>query len=165
MDDVEKTEIIEHDPAMTEYSEARRIALQVLYEVDCSGHGIGTTVAARLVDTQLTDRSIRRLRSLTRNVWANRRHIDAIIHHFAPEWPLDQIAIVDRNILRIAIYELFFIENQPVSVIIAEAVELAKLYGAESTVRFVNGVLGTLADNDEAVRAMLLQMDNQTDKE
>jgi N utilization substance protein B len=69
--------------------------------------------------------------------------LDAIIRQYAPEWPLEQVAIVDRNILRIALCELRVMEDAPVKVIINEAVELAKAFGSDSSPRFVNGVLGS----------------------
>lgn len=82
---------------------------------------------------------------LVKGVQANRQQIDEIIKQYAPEWPLDQIALIDRNILRIAIYELVIDGTVPVKVAINEAIELAKTFGSESTPRFINGVLGTLA--------------------
>jgi N utilization substance protein B len=68
-----------------------------------------------------------------------------MIQQHAPEWPLDQMAIIDRNVLRIAIYEFAVAEMTPTRVAINEAIELAKLYGSDSSSRFVNGVLGALA--------------------
>ena len=87
---------------------------------------------------------------LVSSVLEHREQLDALIRRYAPEWPLDQIAILDRNILRIAIFELLVDDTVPVKVAINEAVELAKTFGAESTPRFINGVLGTLAarEND-----------------
>ena len=82
---------------------------------------------------------------LVSGVLAIRPRLDVLIHRYAPEWPLDQIAVVDRNILRIAIYEMAVDETVPLKVAINEAIELAKTFGSESTPRFVNGVLGTLA--------------------
>ena len=82
--------------------------------------------------------------------------IDLIIARFAPEWPLDQIAVIDRNILRIAIYEILLDGNTPIKVAINEAVELAKLYGSDSAPRFVNGVLGTLTEQTDELRQELL---------
>jgi transcription antitermination protein NusB len=79
--------------------------------------------------------------------------MDRLITRFAPEWPLDQMAVIDRNILRIAMYEFLVTDETPVKVAINEAVELAKVYGSDSAPRFINGVLGTLADHlDELQR-------------
>jgi N utilization substance protein B len=71
--------------------------------------------------------------------------LDQIIARHAPEWPLDQVAIIDRNIMRIALWEIAVSNQTPLKVAINEAVELGKLYGSDSTPRFVNGVLGSLA--------------------
>jgi N utilization substance protein B len=74
-----------------------------------------------------------------------RRELDTVISELAPEWPIDQIAAVDRNILRIAVYELIYDSDTPPKVAINEAVELAKRFGSDASPRFVNGVLGSLA--------------------
>ena len=71
--------------------------------------------------------------------------LDRLIQQYAPEWPLDQMALIDRNILRIAIWEFAAGQHTPIKVAINEAVELAKLYGSDSAPRFINGVLGALA--------------------
>jgi N utilization substance protein B len=81
---------------------------------------------------------------LTGGVIKNLPEIDAIIVKTAPEWPVNQIPLVDRNILRLGIYELMFLKEVPPKVAINEAVELAKTYGGESSSKFLNGVLGTL---------------------
>ena len=81
---------------------------------------------------------------LFRGVIENQERLDSLIGRYAPEWPVDQIAIIDRNVLRIAIYEILMGEDTPVKVAINEAVELAKQFGSDSSGRFVNGVLGTL---------------------
>jgi transcription antitermination protein NusB len=77
--------------------------------------------------------------------------LDEIIRTYAPDYPLDQLAIIDRNVLRIALYEIFYGKTVPVKVIINEAVRLAKLYGAENASSFVNGVLGGVVDEREAI--------------
>lgn len=70
--------------------------------------------------------------------------IDKVIVKTAPEWPIDQIPLVDRNVLRLGIYELMFLKDVPPKVAINEAVELAKTFGGDSSSKFLNGVLGTL---------------------
>jgi N utilization substance protein B len=86
------------------------------------------------------------MQRLLNGVLEHRPKIDKIIEKSAPEWPLEQITIVDRNVLRIGIYELLFGDKKevPPKVAINEAIELAKNYGGESSGRFVNGVLGTI---------------------
>jgi N utilization substance protein B len=84
--------------------------------------------------------------ALAKGVIKNQDKIDPLIEKCAPEWPLDQVTVIDRNILRLGIYELLFgnYEEVPPKVAINEAIELAKSFGGESSGRFVNGVLGTI---------------------
>ena len=82
--------------------------------------------------------------------------IDMLIARYAPEWPLDQMAVIDRNVLRIAIYEFLIFGETPVKVAINEAVELAKTYASDSAPRFINGVLGSLADQIPALKQELM---------
>lgn len=150
--DIIASEVIEHPRPTNDRSTARRAALQVLYEVDSTAHPLGTVLQEQLKANALKEKAADYLRQLVMGVSQNRVQLDRVIQHFASEWPLDQVAIVDRNILRIAIYEFAISTKIPVSVAIDEAVELGKLFGSESTPRFVNGVLGTLAENLEALR-------------
>jgi len=83
-------------------------------------------------------------RDLVNGVVANRDELDRIITEYAPSWPVDQIAAVDRSVLRLAIYELTFSREVPPKVAINEAVDLAKVFGSESSPKFVNGVLGSV---------------------
>jgi N utilization substance protein B len=132
---------------------ARVLVLQALYEVDCAAHPADEVIAHRLQETpvdNLTDEFF--LRDIVNGVLAHIEIIDTLIYEYAPEWPLSQIAIVDRNILRIAIYELMISsQDTPAKVIANEAVELAKLFGSDSTRRFVNGVLGSLTARREII--------------
>jgi N utilization substance protein B len=140
-----EVEVIEHPPAATERSAARRIALQVLYEIDCSNHMVGDVLAARLSDEILPRRVEKYVRQIVEGVTVNLQQLDTFIQRFASEFPLDQVAIIDRNILRLGVYELAAQQNTSINVIIAEAMELANIYGAEGSLRFVNGVLGAIA--------------------
>ncbi len=119
------------------------MALQVLFEVDCAGHDYEQALERSLQQSALPDDTAAFARELVSTVVENRERIDGLIARFAPAWPLDQIAIVDRNILRLGIGEIIF-DLVPVKVAINEAVELAKTYGGESSSKFVNGVLGSL---------------------
>jgi N utilization substance protein B len=131
---------------------ARTLALQVLFEVDSVDHPVEDALARRIADSRDEDLSADRealppegesfVRILVRGVTASREELDQLIAKFAPEYPVDQLAIVDRNILRLAFYELKNLGDVPVKVAINEAVELAKIYGSDSAPRFVNGVLG-----------------------
>jgi len=84
------------------------------------------------------------INDLVNGVLGRQGEIDAIITKYAPEWPIEQITVVDRNILRIGVYELKWVPNIPSKVAINEAIELAKTFGGESSGRFVNGVLGAV---------------------
>jgi N utilization substance protein B len=124
---------------------ARGLALQALYEIDIIGHPPGKVLEERFLDTPLEDTLIEFARQIVLGVIPMIPDLDNLIAKHAPEWPLDQVATIDRNILRIALWEIFLGANTPIKVAINEAVELAKVYGSDSTPRFVNGVLGSLA--------------------
>ncbi len=121
---------------------ARAIALQALFEIDSVGHPEKQVLSHLLEDEKLTEEGQAFARDLVHGVMARRDELDQLITRFAPEWPVDQLAIIDRNILRLALYELLEMSDVPVKVAINEAVELAKTYGSDSAPRFVNGVLG-----------------------
>ena len=131
---------------------ARSIALQALYEIDLVGHPLGTVLEHRLEDANLEDRLVKFTESIALGVWPMKDELDAFISEHAPEWPLDQVAIVDRNILRIALWEFAVNGDTPIKVAINEAVELAKTYGSDSSPRFINGVLGSLAARENEIR-------------
>ena len=118
--------------------------MQTLFEVDIAHHAPDTVPQQRLAHKPLPEAGRDFARTLVQGVLEHQAELDAIIQENAPEWPLDQVAVIDRNILRIAIFEFAIEGNTPVKVAINEAVELAKLFGSESSGRFVNGVLGTI---------------------
>ena len=122
-----------------ERRKARELALQALYEIDLAGHASNEVMNRILEEAAFA-------RELMEGVMRNMEKIDGQIRHFAPAWPLDQMATVDRNILRLAIYELLHNNKVPVKVAINEAVELAKSFGADSSPRFINGVLSSISN-------------------
>ena len=124
---------------------ARSIALQALYEIDISGHPPELVLNERLSETPLEDNLGDFARKIVFGIMPIVNDLDLIIAKHAPEWPLDQVATIDRNIMRIALWEIAVSNQTPLKVAINEAVELGKIYGSESTPRFVNGVLGSLA--------------------
>lgn len=124
---------------------ARGTALQVLYEIDIAGHALGTVLEERIAESGLEDSLAEFTRQIVTGVMPLAERLDHFIAQHAPEWPLDQIAIIDRNILRIALWEIAVSDQTPMKVAINEAIELGKTFGSESTPRFVNGVLGSLA--------------------
>ncbi|NOH03339.1 MAG: transcription antitermination factor NusB [Chloroflexi bacterium] len=134
---------------------ARSIALQVLYETDLSSHLPGDVLKTRLEDTALSDDLAEFARQIIFGVLPIRHELDQVIARYAPEWPLDQIAAIDRNILRIACWKFAISRETPIKVAINEAVELAKIFGSDSTSRFVNGVLGTLVEHENEIRQVI----------
>ena len=124
---------------------ARSVALQALYEIDIAGHPPGIVLEERILDSELEASLAEFARQIVMGVHPLAVQLDHFIAQHAPEWPLDQIAIIDRNILRIALWEIAVSDQTPIKVAINEAIELSKVYGSDSTPRFVNGVLGSLA--------------------
>lgn len=151
-------------PASGPRHQSRMLALIALYEIDLTGHDVDDVIARTVEDGDLTsdDESpappsmdpllastteIRdRVDRLTRGVLSEKARIDLLISAAAPAFPLPQFSGVDRNVLRLATYELLNEEDVPVSVAINEAVELAKRFGGENSGRFVNGTLGTISE-------------------
>jgi N utilization substance protein B len=130
------------------------VALQALFEVDTVHHSPDTALQCRLEEVPLPAPGEGFARRLVYGVLEHRPVLDAIIQRIAPEWPIEQMAPVDRNILRLAAYEIMVDESAPPKVAINEAVELAKSFGSDSSGRFVNGVLGTLlAERNELLAA------------
>lgn len=126
---------------------ARRSALQALFEIDSVGHEPGRVVDARIADEDLGDHGATYLRWLVSGAVSHWDELNKLIEQYAPEWPVDQLAIVDRNILRSALFEIGAKDTDaPPKVVINEAVELAKSFGGDSSPRFINGVLGAALD-------------------
>jgi len=124
---------------------ARTIALKTLYEVDCVTHSAETVVERSLKEENLSEENNAFVRELVSGVTKNKHAIDSNIQKFAPALPVNQISPIDRNILRLAIFEILFDNKVPVKVAVSEAVELAKTFGSENSSRFVNGVLGAIS--------------------
>jgi len=134
---------------------ARVLALQVLYEIDVANHPPVEVFNQRLEDTPLTTDLSEFARKIIFGILPITTDLDQTIAKYAPEWPIDQIAAIDRNILRIACWEFAIYHETPIKVAINEAVEIAKQYGSDSAPRFVNGVLGSLADHQNEIKQLL----------
>ena len=134
---------------------ARAVALQALYEIDMVGHPPLLVINNRLSENDLDEKLAEFVSQITMGVWPIVEELDQFIAEHAPEWPLNQVATVDRNILRIALWEFAVSENTPIKVAINEAVELAKVFGSDSSPRFINGVLGSLATRQNEIRQSL----------
>lgn len=129
---------------MVDRRKARKLAFQVLYEIDGARHKPDRTLDLRLQQGCLSLLDERYARKLVEGVVEQKSEIDTIISTYASDWPIIQIAMVDRNLLRVSIYEIMLENETPPKVAINEAVELAKIFGADSSSRFVNGVLGSV---------------------
>lgn len=123
---------------------ARIVALQTLYELDSSTHKPEDILARLLQEKALTAEAANFARELVNGVLQNRQDIDDLIRELAPAFPPEQIATIDRNILRLAIFEVLFHNKAPLKVAINEAVELAKSFGGDTSPKFINGVLGSV---------------------
>ncbi len=140
---------------------ARSIALKTLFEIDITGHPPGEALSHHLEAANLPKRLERFAHAVVFGVLDAQEAIDALIQRYAPEWPLDELAPIDRNLLRMAIWELKYHPKTPPKVAINEAVELAKIYGADNAPRFINGVLGSLVQNDLQIQDRLKPRPNE----
>jgi N utilization substance protein B len=129
---------------------SRALVLQTLFECDSQG-GFESKAARAILNRNSKefsegDTDLPFAEPLLDGIIAKQKEIDEIIIASAPEWPLDKIAPIDRNVLRMGLFELLFSEKSavPPKVALNEAIELAKTYGGESSSKFVNGVLGTV---------------------
>lgn len=121
---------------------SRIVALQALYEADLTGHHLDKALGCILEEEMLQEDSAEFARALAHGVFENKEKIDGVIAKFAKAFPVNQVSAVDRNIIRLAIYESLFDNKTPRNIAINEAVEMAKSFGSESSPRFINGVLG-----------------------
>ncbi len=129
---------------------ARAVTLQALYESDCVGHDLDSIIQRLSEEESLPEDAVSFVQELTSGVVENMTEIDKLISRFAPNFPVSQLALTDRAILRIAIFEIIFAKKVSVKIAINEAVELAKTFGSDNSHRFINGVLAS-------VNSMMLQ--------
>lgn len=123
---------------------ARIAALQVLYELDCTKHKMEETSARLRAGETLTQEGLTFSEQLVKGVLQHRSELNALIEKLAPAFPVEQMPIIDRNILRLAIFEILFSKETPLKVAINEAIELAKGFGSDSSPRLINGILGSI---------------------
>ncbi len=124
---------------------SRIAALQALYESDMSSHAALAALERLVADEELTEAQSSFARELVEGVIEQRAAIDDVIRQAAPQWPVEQISAIDRNILRLAIREILMNNGTPIRAAINEAVELAKSFGSDNSAKFVNGVLGSVS--------------------
>ena len=141
-----------HDKVFHSRRTTRVAALQTLCEIDSVDHTLDEVLTHARQSWSISGPAGRFLDRLAGGVLENIGEIDKIISEFAPSWPISQMAIVDRNLLRMGIYEISMGSGTPPKVAINEAVEMAKAFGSESSPRFVNGVLGAVMQTVAASR-------------
>ena len=124
---------------------ARIAALQALFESDSSRHDPEVALTWLIDEEELPETTLDYAKELIAGVIRNRDQIDEVIEAHAPSWPLGQVSVVDRNILRLAIFEIMIENKVPLKAAINEAVELAKIFGSYNSFKFVNGVLGAIS--------------------
>lgn len=124
---------------------ARVLAFQALCEISAAKHSPDEVIGYLLDGVNLSEENAFFARELVSGVTNKQEEIDQYIRRFATSWPIEQLAIVDKSILRLAIYEILLDNRVPIKVAINEAVELAKSFGSESSPRFINGVLGAVS--------------------
>lgn len=132
--------------AMLERSKARRQALHILYQREVTGDTVRKILGTRAYNTEEAGEPGEFARQLLEGVEARQSRIDEVIESTSENWALSRMPLVDRNILRIAVYELLFEHEIPDSVSINEAVEMAKTYGGDDSSKFVNGILGRVSE-------------------
>ena len=130
---------------VTARRKSRILALQTLFEVDSTAHNPELVLKRLLEEKSLPDGVVSFAREIVSGVLGSREELDRIIQTYAPTYPVRQLATIDRNILRIALFELSIQGKEPLKAVINEAVELAKTFGGESSPKFVNGVLGSVS--------------------
>lgn len=144
-EDVITSEVVELEIGAADRSIARRASLQILYELDTTDHDAASVLEVHFAERPEAYPVRQVIRRLVGGVIKHREEIDAILQEYAPEFPIDQVAVVDRNILRMAVFEhLLQTRETPIPVIINEAVRLAQLFGADQSHSFVHGVLGAI---------------------
>jgi len=131
---------------------SREMGLKALFQVDLVKANIEETLKYTFENGEFSDEVKEFTLLLVKGVMSNLSEIDKAINNYTNNWSLERITNIDRNILRMAIYEILFLKNIPKSVSINEAVELAKKYGTKSSFSFVNGVLGKIDKNDKILK-------------
>ena len=135
-------------------TKARGVALQSLFEYDLTGHAAVEILDQRKTEETLEPELQNFVEQIVYGIIPQISKIDQLIAKHAPEWPLEQVASIDRNIIRIAFWEFAIKKCTPVKVAINEAVELSKIFGSDASPRFVNGVLGSLVANQSEYQHM-----------
>jgi len=140
---------------MSSRHQSRSIAVQILYEQDFYNNEkeIDQIIKERIATENISKEQKKFIQALIKGVLKNFEELNKIIQKAAPDWPLERMSAVDRNIIRLGLYELMYIDNEevPPKVAINEAIELGKDFGGETSGKFINGVLGTIYEEMKKV--------------
>ena len=123
---------------------SRIIALQILYDLECTEHKAEETLVRLATEKALPQEMLSFSEHLIQGVLCSKSRLDDHIEHFAPAFPVGQMSIIDKTILRLAIFEILFNNKTPFKAVINEAIEIAKIFGGDSSPRLINGVLGSM---------------------
>lgn len=151
---IENALMVQHSKKLAKNSPQRRgrlLALKVLFECDLTTHDWGFSLTSHSLKGQGSSKINAFAKQRIEGVLNYKSSLDEIIQSLAPTWPVYQIPTIDRNILRMAIFELQQGSTIPIKVVINEAVEIAKAFGGENSAKFINGVLGSLLDNPNEI--------------
>ena len=123
--------------------DTRILSLQILCEVDTVNHDVEIVLSQIRHNNDMSSKDEQFVCKLVNNVLENLQQLDNMIITYAPSWPINQMPVVDRNLLRMAIGEIEWVNSTPNKVVVNEAVEIAKIFGSDRSPSFVNGVLGS----------------------
>lgn len=123
----------------------RELAFQLLFQTDVGEIPLDEVIALSRIHSEAQPAAWEFAEELAKGAWEQREKADALISRYAQGWSIERMPHADRNILRLALYEMYFVEDIPPSVSINEAVELAKEYSTTESARFVNGILGNVS--------------------
>lgn len=123
---------------------SRELALQILYQMEMSASDPKAVLALFWKGVEAPDDIRDFAVSLVEGIWRNRKEVDELIERHSTHWKLGRMAVVDRNILRLAVYELLYLHDVPKNVTLNEAIEIAKKYGTEDSGSFINGILDNI---------------------
>lgn len=123
---------------------ARETAFQVIYQIDVGKNDVEQALLARLNESTLDEAGKKFCQQLVKGTINNLEKIDEMIEQYAVDWPISRMLSVDRNLLRLAVFEIIYCDDIPNKVAVNEAIELAKSFGSEDSAKFINGILGNL---------------------
>lgn len=135
---------------MGKRSTSRRLAMQALYQMEMNKSSLKDVIQNVTGEEYFTPETKSYAEDLVNGAFVNKQNISKYISKYSKDWPLDRMSIVDKSILTLAIYELLYEKNTPGAVAINEAIELSKKYGGSESSKFINGILGAIADEIKA---------------